>query len=368
MRRSVRRGQPLVALALILSGWVAVRAAILQAPFDLPERPPETAALARGKMNRSISPDAAIQRPVRHAAQLPAWMPPPAAPVIEQVTPAPLAPAILPPPAPVQAPVPVRIAAGHNLLLLAALSQLPLPPELRLAREPGAPTRFPYRAAPPQPRRWSGDAWLLWRRGSGGTTTAGLGPGSYGASQAGAVIRYRLAPGSAHRPALYLRATTALHAPRDEEVAIGFAARQLGRLPVVAMAELRATRLGGREVLRPAAALVSEFPPLNLPLGTRAEIYAQGGYVGGKGATPFVDGQLRLDRTLARAGRFELRAGGGVWGGAQRGAARLDVGPSVTLGLPLGSGGARVAADWRFRVAGDAAPKSGPAITLSAGF
>ena len=134
------------------------------------------------------------------------------------------------------------------------------------------------------------------------------------------------------------------------------------------MAELRATRLGGREVLRPAAALVSEFPPLNLPLGTRAEIYAQGGYVGGKGATPFVDGQLRLDRTLARAGRFELRAGGGVWGGAQRGAARLDVGPSVTLGLPLGSGGARVAADWRFRVAGDAAPKSGPAITLSAGF
>ena len=368
MRGSVRRGQPLIALALILTGWVAVRAAILQTPFDLPERPLESAALAREEVKRPVAPTAAIQRPVRHAAPAPAWMPPPATPVIERVTPVPLAPTILPPPAAIQTPVPVRIAAGHNLLLLAALSQLPLPPELRLARDPGTPTPFPYRAAPPQPRRWSGDAWLLWRRGSGGPTTAGLGPASYGASQAGAVIRYRLAPGSAHRPALYLRATAALRTPRDEEVAFGFAARPLGRVPVVAMAELRATRLGGREVLRPAAALVSEFPPIDMPLGTRAELYAQGGFVGGKGATPFVDGQLKVDRTLARAGRFELRAGGEVWGGAQRGAARLDVGPSVTLGLPLGTGGARVAADWRFRVAGDALPRSGPAITLSAGF
>jgi hypothetical protein len=30
--------------------------------------------------------------------------------------------------------------------------------------------------------------------------------------------------------------------------------------------------------------------------------------------------------------------------------------------------GARLGVDWRFRVAGDAAPSSGPAVTLSAGF
>lgn len=56
-------------------------------------------------------------------------------------------------------------------------------------------------------------------------------------------------------------------------------------------------------------------------------------------------------------------------GGAQKGAARLDVGPAASAAVGLGeSGGARLAVDWRFRVAGSAAPKSGPALTLSAGF
>ena len=40
----------------------------------------------------------------------------------------------------------------------------------------------------------------------------------------------------------------------------------------------------------------------------------------------------------------------------------------ATLAVPLGSGGGRLTADWRFRVAGNAAPASGPALTLSAGF
>jgi len=61
--------------------------------------------------------------------------------------------------------------------------------------------------------------------------------------------------------------------------------------------------------------------------------------------------------------------GGGVWGGAQKGAARLDIGPSATMTIGLGeSAAARLGLDWRFRVAGDAAPASGPALTLSAGF
>ena len=37
--------------------------------------------------------------------------------------------------------------------------------------------------------------------------------------------------------------------------------------------------------------------------------------------------------------------------------------------MPLGKGlFGRAAVDWRFRVAGDADPGSGPALTLSAGF
>ncbi|MFM5885466.1 MAG: hypothetical protein ACKOQ3_09125, partial [Novosphingobium sp.] len=197
-----------------------------------------------------------------------------------------------------------------------------------------------------------------------------FGPGgTYGASQAGMVVRYRLAPGSAHRPMLYLRGSGPLAAPRGAELAAGLALRPLARVPVAAAAELRAVQgSSGHVVLRPAAMLVSEFPPLVAPLGLRAEIYAAAGYVGGRDATPFVDAQLRADRPIAGVGQAELRAGGGIWGGAQRGAARLDLGPSATLALPLGAGGGRLSADWRFRVMGDATPASGPALTLSAGF
>lgn len=128
--------------------------------------------------------------------------------------------------------MPVRIAAGHQLLWLAALSQLPLPPEVAGLRLVPLPAQAPSPYWPTaSDRRWSTDGCVLWRRGGTGTGTGtasgGLVPASYGASQAGAVIRYRLAPSSAHRPAVYLRASSALRFPRDEEVAVGFAARPL---------------------------------------------------------------------------------------------------------------------------------------------
>ena len=92
------------------------------------------------------------------------------------------------------------------------------------------------------------------------------------------------------------------------------------------------------------------------------------GYVGGAGATAFVDGQVRIERHLARIGRGELRLGLGGWGGAQKDANRLDLGPTATLDFPIGSVQGRLSADWRLRAAGNAAPNTGPAITLSAGF
>ena len=122
-------------------------------------------------------------------------------------------------------------------------------------------------------------------------------------------------------------------------------------------------------MIRPAGFIVTELPPLALPLGLRGEAYGQAGYVGGKFATPFADGQLRADRAFLSLARFDVRLGAGLWGGAQKGASRLDAGPSLTIGRPLGrSASMRLAADWRFRVAGKAAPGSGPAVTLSAGF
>ena len=81
--------------------------------------------------------------------------------------------------------------------------------------------------------------------------------------------------------------------------------------------------------------------------------------------------QQILDAALAdrheRSSLF-VALGGGVWGGAQQGAARLDIGPSLTVDLRLGAAPARIEADYRWRVAGNAEPGNGGVVTLSTGF
>lgn len=237
---------------------------------------------------------------------------------------------------------------------------------------PGSPYVHNASAAqtpPARAHRWSADGWYYWRHGS----SAGLSPGafapSYGASQAGGVLRYRFALSSGYKPTAFLRTTAALNGSGEREAALGLSARPMPRVPIVVAGEARYSQTPNGKEVRPAGFAYTELPSFRLPLGMRGELYAQGGYVGGKDATAFVDGQLRADHKLAKPGKAEVRVGGGIWGGAQKGAARLDAGPSIIVVSPIGNKlFARLAADWRFRVAGDAAPDSGPAVTLSAGF
>jgi hypothetical protein len=78
---------------------------------------------------------------------------------------------------------------------------------------------------------------------------------------------------------------------------------------------------------------------------------------------------VRVDRQVVPIGEnAELRVGGALSGGAQKHAERLDVGPSAVVSFRLGEANSRLALDYRFRVAGDAEPRSGPALTFSAGF
>jgi len=369
-RAASARGQPLVALTLLLGGWAAFRVAAweISAPAsfahglpgfplaaqreELPSAP--GLALARKDAGLSSPNVAAISGRVVEAA-LPGFPAPPPPP------------RLLPRPAPVIGralqPVPVNLSA-HRMLWMAALADLPLPTGLQalaVASDPEASHR---------PPRWSADGWLLLRRGGAVTATiGGLAPASYGASQLGGVVRYRLVPQSAHRPELYLRGSAALDGSREHEVAFGFSLRPIAALPVVIAAEARINMQPGATRARPAAFAYTELPPLALPLGVRAEVYGQAGYVGGNFASAFADGQLRVDRRLLASGRSDLRIGAGGWAGAQRGASRVDVGPTATIGLPIGgTASARLALDWRFRVAGNAVPASGPAMTLSAGF
>lgn len=384
---SSRRGQPLFALGFLMLAWIGVRTAVLasdSAPSE--EAPASAAANAAPPASRPVNatpaqPDQS-RAPERQA--VPAEPRPQVQVRLAEPQDAPVVVAPLPEVAPSTAaepaalPVPPRIAAGHQLLMMAGLSELPMPVEALAATPPPVSLRAPVPflpAARKEAIRWSADGWMLWRPGGNGYNLPGAGlpganlpSGAYGASQAGMVMRYRLAPSSPLRPALYLRASTGFHYPRGEELAAGIALRPVPRIPLAAMAEARVTRTPTGNIVRPALAVVSELPPVALPFAFRGEVYGQAGWVGGKDHTPFIDGQARIERPLAHVGKVELRVGAGAWGGAQRGTGRLDVGPTATLDVPLGPVGSRLSADYRFRLVGNAAPGSGPAVTLSAGF
>lgn len=271
------------------------------------------------------------------------------------------------------------LAAGHQLMWMAALARMAVPPEIAAAvglapvsytgqSSPHAPAPVPLSPglAHGNADRWSADAWMLLRKE--GAQSLAAGRPVYGGSQAGAVLRYHLAPASGHRPLAYLRASQAMGGLPQSEAALGFGARPVASLPVTVAAEARAFNSNGKTSFRPAALAYTEFPPFELPFGFRGDAYFQGGYVGGSFRTPFVDGQVRVDHSLVDADRTDLRLGGGAWGGAQKGAERLDIGPSASARLNLGGVPSRVSMDWRFRLLGDAEPKSGPAVTVAAGF
>ncbi len=229
---------------------------------------------------------------------------------------------------------------------------------------------------PPRQPRWTADGWAL-VRGGGSEPALAVGAAAYGASQAGAVLRYNLAPSSRLRPQAFVRVTTPLagrgrESGRQGEGAFGLMVRPVRRLPLAIMGEMRMQENGGNARVRPVITAVTEIPPLRLPLKAEGEVYAQAGWAGGQGATPFYDMSAVVQRCVVEPCGIQLRAGGGLWSGGQRGAVRLDFGPRLELRGMIGGGerrlGVRLSADWRFRIAGQAEPGSGPAITLAAGF
>jgi hypothetical protein len=271
-----------------------------------------------------------------------------------------------------------QYAAAHQILWRTAL-RTPLAPAPRLADvsggagEEGEPPFLPAAPAQGMAGRWSMDAWGFWRQGSDAAPISQGRVPIYGASQIGAVLNYRLAPANARDPRLFVRAYRALVRRGESEVALGASLRPLPRVPVRVFGEVRYTDGAFRSEARPAAYAVTEIAPVALPFGTRLEAYAQGGWVGGTDDTLFADGQASLTREVEKlAGltdnHLRLSLGAGAWGGAQEGAHRIDLGPTMRLDVTLGEVPARVSVDWRERVEGDAGPGSGAAVTLSTRF
>jgi len=372
-RRLPARGSPLVLLVMLLAGWSGGRALWWENPFasDL--------GLAGARSLIAAAP-APLSGNEGDAGLMPTAPAPAAAVAAGLPLTARRAGGLLLPQPPG---APARATTGGALADAPALAALPAgegaPPAPRASAVPAVPAVPPFLPAPMRPGgaapagRWSLDAWAFWRQGSDAALVSEGRVPIYGANQAGAVLQYRLAPASARDPRLYARAYRALVQRGESEVAAGASLRPLPRVPVRVAGELRYTDAAFFADVRPAAFAMTELAPLRLPLGAQIEAYGQAGWVGGAGATPFADGFAALTRELPQAARLgdtalRLSLGMAAWGGAQRDAERLDMGPTLRLDAQIGKVPARLMIDWRARVAGDASPGSGVAATLSTGF
>lgn len=356
-RTSRRRGEPLLALALLMATWTGARMLLWHSPFPTP--------FAVASANAATPPQNGL---ARENSQ-------PALNSADNFT-KDLAPVATRPKAFGQGSAMTIVLPRTDEQPASKLSTIERPKSLPgFAPYPTAVSRDVALLAQPSvalplhvSRRWHVAGWIAWRAGSGVPRRAdGPRPASYGGSQAGAVARLDLA-GGGHRPAVHLRAIYAPDRFRQADFAAGVGLRPISQLPVRMIGEVRLTHSQGRSEIRPAVLAVTELPPIELPLGLTAEGYGQAGWVGGDYSTSFVDGQVRVKRQVLSSGRARVHVGAGAWGGAQKFAERIDVGPTIGLDIDAGPVLARLALDYRVQVSGNATPGNGPALTLSTGF
>jgi hypothetical protein len=202
-------------------------------------------------------------------------------------------------------------------------------------------------------------SWALLRNqqvGIAGSRSLATG-GQLGASQAGARLVYNFN----RQLALAARVSSEV-GRRGGEAALGVRVHPLINIPVWFTAERRQRvgRFGGG---RSDFALFAEGGIYQQPLPWQFSFdgYLQGGVVGAKTRDLFIDGGFAVTRPVYR----NISLGFGVWGGAQPGLSRVDAGPRVTVQVRRG---VKVHADWRQKLAGNARPGSGPALTLSGDF
>ena len=237
-------------------------------------------------------------------------------------------------------------------------------------------TTIPRFPDPPRSRRGNNLAAYFWvhaRQYSGAhqelrdVQGRSIANGQYGGSQAGVILSYRLFNRPDPEISLYGRLSAALAPVSQEEIAAGMRIRPVRKVPLAVHAEQRFDAGSGRAAGTAFYATGGTGPD---PIVERfaLETYAQAGYVLGRNETYFFDGSATVQRPIADFDGRRLSAGAGLWAGGQRDIHRLDAGPRVSLELPLGTSLTRIAVDARVRVAGNARPGSGAALTVSTSF
>lgn len=218
-------------------------------------------------------------------------------------------------------------------------------------------------------RHWSGEVFSVLRDpGTPGT----IGPAAQpvlGGGQSGASIAYKFNPLAARPVSLTARINSATGGgngadPASTQAAVGL------RWQVVPAVSLYAERL-----IAIGADARNDWQMRVAGGGNgqrgrwRWNGYGEAGVIAGgdvfAGAQGF--GGIRVLRLKGS----DIVAGAGAWGSYQTGtpdASALDLGPSVATRLPLGRWSLDMSADYRFRVAGNALPGSGPALTIATTF
>lgn len=336
----IGRGRPIRFLALVLLGWIGARFALLwsqtgslpeaiEAMVPLASAEPGAGAMAAPPQVQSVT----ALRKARIAAVTPAGALAAARAVLPESDPA-------------------RVQ-----MALLALVQYGTPATVGVATVPLPPAAQPERL-PSLPSRWSASAWFVARPGTG----LGAAPGGsqLGGGQAGLRVAWLLAP--RQRIAAFARVATPLRG-KGAEGSIG-----LEWQPMEAPVRLVAEQRFGLDGSRGGTGIGAIAGYDGTIAGLRLESYGQAGAIRRARTEPYADGAVRATRTLAEGDGMRLALGGGAWGAAQRDAARLDLGPSATLALPLAGQDVRLALDWRQRIAGKARPGSGLALTLGSDF
>lgn len=219
-------------------------------------------------------------------------------------------------------------------------------------------------------RRWSGGVFSLLRDAgdAGNSGIAGAATPVLGGGQTGATLAFAIDPLARRPVALVARVNAAIGAGAalDRRSAQGAIGVRWQLLPQASLSAERLIALGADArddwVVRLAAGGAARHGRIEVTGYGEAGVIANGDvFAGAQG------------RAVGRAlvGPVALSAGAGGWASVQAAGtttARVDVGPTLAASLPLGTATLEVSADWRFRVAGNAAPGSGPVVTLSTRF
>lgn len=399
--RAAGVGRPLRAFALLglgLAGWFGWRVSVLLAAMQAPPLVPAvfvrsvaapTLQMASDRRPAALAvagpmPPAAPASPGARAAfqyfVLPILPPIPRTPTSPESMPTPIltaayAPTSLPESPPLSQPAsPPVVAEQAATLAYAALATGDRRAAAQLfaralAAGPDPRAAAWQRARRQLLRRWAGDAWTLLR------DPGPVGPAAspvLGGGQSGASVAYTIDP-LARRPlAVVARLTAASDgdgAPVTASTQAGFGLRWRPR-PGLSLSAERLVAVGRDAsddwTLRVAGGGTRRRGRLALDGYAEAGALAKGPLYAG--------GQMRLARDLLKDDGATLAIGVGAWGSVQgdrRGGTtlgRFDLGPAAALQLPIGATSLTIAADWRFRLAGNAAPGSGPSLTVAVAF